>query len=196
MTFFRDTDFPTISIPGIDPQDIEQEAELLRLEGKTPNKSIIKKRLQGDNPDLTYDFTEELNGSKPNWRTYNPDPDAIKQLAKWALRQSDEIRDEIFEFIDNPTDKRVDEIIKKLIDLSILSEAALEEHRSTLRHKGSIADMLLRELSATGPRTEEELYSLEATIQSKRPRAAIRQTLRRLVKTEKVKLENDTYRII
>ena len=117
-------------------------------------------------------------------------------MAKWALTQSDEVRDEILDFIENPTNDRVDEILKRLVDLSVLSEEAIEAHRSTLRPKGSIADMVLRELSATGPRTKQELYQIEANLTSKRPRAAIRQTLRRLVKQGQVEKHNDTYRII
>ena len=163
--------------------DIHQTGELLKLQGKTPNHSLIRTKLSNEGL-LTYDFLEELppQAEPICWADHNPDPEIVFQLANWALQQSAEIREKILDFLDYPTDQQADQIIEFLSDQGLLPEPSPPLHREQ-----SLADIIYHELETRKQMTIEQIYELEYVICSKRPRAAIRQALRRLLDKESIK---------
>ena len=157
--------------------DLEQEARLqLLTTAIVASKLWLTKRFES-NCWLLYSSDLELprNAEPVEWADHNPDPEIIYELAKWALHQSEIIQNQVYDFLDNPSDQKADHLIK---ELNLKEPEKLPQP--------SLAGIILREL-LRGPKTIDQLYELEELIIAKRPRAAIRQALRRL------EIENKVY---
>lgn len=165
--------------PLVEDDDINQEAELLKLFGKKPNKTIIYRRLQGAQT-LTYDFTSEIEAEEPDWPSHLPDPQIIEDLANWSLQQSSAIQNRMWAFLEDPTDEKVDQILEELVELSLITKAMLPPTKEV-----SLETLILNELKHND-RSIEELYEFRSFIHSNRPEAAIRQAVRRLTRKGKI----------
>lgn len=160
--------------------DLQQQAELLRLEGKTPNMGILRKRML--HQEETFD--DVPFGAQGLWEEPGYDHSVTEKLVDWALAQSLEIADRIFEFLEEPTE----EDLPKLI--SFLGKSGVTIHKASAP-KISSASILLKAL-AIRPQEPEELVKIIRSLNpSKRPEALVRQFLRRYQKSGVIKVEAD-----
>jgi hypothetical protein len=166
--------------------DIHQTGKILELEGKKPNHSLIRMKFEAEGL-ATYDFLTELPGNvEPiSWADHNPEPEVVMQIASWALHQSVEIRNQIFEFLESPSDPEATKIINALVKLGVI-----EAPTPTRRREVPLSDFILKELDRKRYLSIDDIYELEYLITSKRPRAALRQALRRLINTNRVMEDN------
>ncbi len=173
--------------PPILKDDVDQEMELLRLEGKVPNRSIIlKKMLRYDA--LLYDFSNPAIDSCdvlwPGNSESQANLEAIEILVDWALTQSDQISKLIFDFLSD--DITIDDVMKELKDHRIVRSTKTSEYQP----RTTLTEVILNHLDEH----EMSIYSLydlgrNFLHNSRRPEAAVRQILRRLIQREVVKKE-------
>lgn len=188
--------------PYVDHEDVEQEYQLLMLEYQnnplqgtdTPSRDIIRKRLQGR-------MSESLVGEIPIHATAL-DPgagdemerrvEAAAQLVEWSFSQPEEAQNIIIAFLEDPTEHMLTITINRLVKKGYIEQP---EEPSDDRPTASLADLLRRQIEQAGTITLQELYEL-ARVQhvSKRPNAAVRQTVRRFERQKLVTrdLDNET----
>ena len=174
--------------PYVDQEDVEQEYQLLMLEyqnnplrgTETPSRDIIRKRLQGR-------MSESLVGEIPIHATAM-DPgggdelerrvEAASRIIEWSFSQPEEAQNIVIAFLEEPTEHMLTITINRLV-----SKGYIDPVTYTPEPSGSLAELLKRQIEQAGTMSFEELYEL-ARIQhvSKRPNAAVRQTLRRFEK--------------
>lgn len=158
-------------LPRVPREDVDQEAELLRLQGINPHKGLIYKRMaQGEAV-----FDDVPMGASLLWSDDPyPDPEVTEQLVHWALQQSEEIAAVVFDFLDNPSDEAVDVTTKQLASLGI------DVYKAKKRKPKALTQIIL-ELLERKSYEVEELNEVARSLQpSSRPEAAVRQILRRL----------------
>lgn len=175
-----------LDLPPVSSDDLEQEAALLRLQGvQNPSKRLIHKRLSR----AEGIFSEIPLGSAPLWSEEPvPDRNVTEALVDWALQQSDEISDIVFNFLDHPEDQDLDEVIASLKTLGVEIYSFKRKKQSTPR---SLTQIIIAELKKH-PQTTQALYELARNIQpTRRPEAAVRQILRRLDKSGEVTVSGD-----
>ncbi len=163
-----------LDLPGIDHQDVLQEAELLRLQGKIPNLRIIRKRLSRGV--LLYDLPPE--DAQP-FEESPYDPEVTEALIDWALQQTEKIQERIFLFLEEPTHEAVPSLLiflrRQNIPLNLIDTAPT----------GSLSKLLMRTLHE--PQYLDDLYELARRSHvSERPEAAVRQFIRRAQKEGKI----------
>lgn len=171
----------------VSKDDIEQEAALLRLMGKTPNKALIYKRLSRQEAI----FDEVPVGASLLWDDDpHTDPAVTEALVDWALQQTDAVAGLIFEFLEEPTDEAMAEVLKNL-------KAQGVEIFQPDTHKEKSLTQVILDLLKTRPHTIQELYDVSRSIQpSNRPEAAVRQILRRLTKHSQISIKGDLVKLI
>lgn len=171
----------TFIIPQVDQEDVLQEGQILKLLGKTPNHSIIRKRMGSTLP--VFDFSTELplSAEPIPWRDYNPDPEVILLLADWALDQSADIQNRIFDFLESPSSREADQLIEELIRRGLAEETPKEKRKEL-----PLRELILKELKRRTSMTLDEILELSYLIISKRPAAALRTALRRLINSDLV----------
>lgn len=163
-----------LDLPGIDHQDVLQEAELLRLQGKIPNLRIIRKRLSRGV--LIYDQPPE--DAQP-FQESSYDPEVTDALIDWALQQTEKIQERIFLFLEEPKHEAVPSLLiflrRQNIPLNLVDSAPT----------GSLSKLLMRTLQK--PQTLETLYEIaRSSHTAERPEAAVRQFIRRAKKEGKI----------
>lgn len=172
------------NLPRVQSEDIEQEAALLILQGKTPSRTLIYKRLsRGDAI-----FDEIPQGSTLLFSD-NPVPDenVTRQLVEWALEQEERTQQLIFDFLDDPSDEALPGL------LSQLDKQGVQLYSREIKREKSLTQVILDEITKA-PRTIEELYELGRQVHvSRRPEAAVRQVLRRLTEQRILSLEKGLY---
>ena len=153
---------PILQLPQVDREDVEQEAALLRLQGITPNKAILAKRLQPHELTFSGDLEEALPLISPR---IIPSTDTIEAIVDWALTQSSSVQSTIWDFFQDPED-RIDATLK-----------ALHLQETYINKKIPMTKLLLQAL----PCTKEALVEVvvQASPNTKRPEASVRQFLRR-----------------
>lgn len=185
MTTGTDRD-QILSAPRVDPDDIEQEYQLLLLQGKKPSRRILFHRaLRYES--LLFDFTAELSGaSEISWaESPIPSAEVYERLTSWALAQSEVIQNSVFDFLEEPSEDKLNRLFKDL---------RIKEPEQPKPNKTSLSDAILN--YCTEPRSLPELYQLSRRlIFSERPEAAVRQTVRRLLKNGKLERSANVYRI-
>ena len=155
-------DLPTLQLPTVDAGDIEQEAALLRLQGITPSKLILRKRLQPT--ELT--FSGDLIDASPlNFARVIPSQETLESIIDWARPQAAPVQDLIWQFLEDP-EANLESTLKKLK----LTPA-----------KASSSTPLATILMNALPATKEDLSQLVAQVSptTKRPEATVRQFIRR-----------------
>lgn len=162
-------------LPYVDPDDITQEAELLRLQGKIPSRKLIQLRLAQDHI-LSFSrlgFIEE-DVNLP-WGSTRINVQAIEDLTVWALTQATDVQKAIWTFLESPNpEEALVETLTTLQDLNI--QLHLPKEKPT---KSSLAEVMMRSL----PATKEELITIATDlITTKRPDSTVRQFLRRKIK--------------
>lgn len=178
----------------VDPQDINQEIELLKLEGiKNPSRSLIERRMKNHQPLLFGITTESFINEPLPWQTRSiTSLEDTSALTEWALSKSDRIQDLILNFLEEPKEDEVDQIISQL------EKEGIEIHRSISIKEIPLWKQLLDQIQDRGFCTISELYEYGRSYItfSKRPEAAVRQAIRRLLKAGLIiKEEQDVYSI-
>lgn len=178
--------------PPLDDDDLHQEAEVLRLLGKTPNLSILRKKMKR-NPAFLHPFDQDIPTAVPLELLTDPVPslDVIERLTTWAMDQSADIAEMIYQFLEDPRDEVLSDVI------SSLTKRGTIEKTEALRPKKplSVVSMVLQYLESRFYCTKEELYEYVRSIHvSERPEATTRQLIRRLLKEQKIKeISNGVY---
>jgi hypothetical protein len=161
-------------------EDIKQEAELLKLRGKTPSLRILRKKFNRFEA-LLAGMDEDLKGAEPPPWDLAPMPpqEVIDQLIDWAMNQSEVISMIIFDFLEEPSDESLTTTI------SILKENGVDLFTKKVVRK-SLTTIIIEAINQE-PRDIYDLYELaRKELQSERPEAAVRQILRRLQRAGQV----------
>lgn len=155
----------------MDNEDLQQEAQLLRLQGITPNLSLLRKRMAHE-----MDTFDELPfGAAPIFDEPGYDYSVTEQLVTWALEQSIEISDRVLEFLEDPSEEELPDL------LSYLKDSGVKIHK-VKKNTQSASQVLLRALKVR-PHDPGELVEIIRSINpSRRPEALVRQFLRRYQK--------------
>ena len=170
--------------PFISPEDINQQAELLKLEGKVPHRGIIKKNMLNDIPELSFSNSLPLS-AKPVYSP--PEPISASNYEKLLdyLLNTEIPESIIYNFFENPDDK---DALKKL--LSALYRKGLltkKEWESTKPKRKFLETLILEWLQRTGEKTLEEIVEYVTSIHpSKRPASAARTAIKQLIKANKI----------
>lgn len=165
-------DLPVIQRASVEREDINQEAELLRLSGITPNKRIIRARLAGQSRELLCNFAPE-EATPLGYLTQRPIPptEVFEQLIDWTLAQTEDIQAALFNFFEDP-EENIDQTLQFLQDAAIIDRISLDTPKTT-----SLAEIMRAAL----PATKESLSTLirQVSPTTERPEATVRQFLRR-----------------
>lgn len=172
-------------------EDIAQEAELLKLEGKVPHRGIIEKRLFNDVPELLFDFWIPSSAKVVNTSKLILSTDDYTRLVEYLYSTSIDI-DIIGNFLDNPNDKETLKILVTALKKGKYMSA--EQWSNTLPKPKSIRVLLLEKIKLEKEITIEFLliyiYSMHT---SKRPKEAVRISLNRLIQDKQIKEKNGKY---
>jgi hypothetical protein len=164
----------------LDPEDVKQEAALLRLQGKNPKLSLLRKRM--DHQEGTFD--EVPFGASSLWEDPGYDQSVTDRLVEWALSQSLDIADRIFEFLEAPSDEDLPPLFKYLVRSGI----TLYQPKSSTQ---SSAQILLSALRVRPHDPDELVQIIRSLYPSKRPEALVRQFLRRYQKSGILRVVED-----
>lgn len=167
----QDQSLPVLQLAAVTKEDIDQEAALLRLQGITPNKRIIRSRLLGQSRHLLYNTApEDATPLAYLVQTPTASDEAIERLIDWTLQQVAPVQEMLWRFITNPET----ELEATLV---FLQEHQLASTTRTPSTAVSISQILRDAL----PATKEELYTLVRALspETERPEATVRQWLRR-----------------
>lgn len=166
----------------LDPEDLKQEAELLRLQGITPRMSLLRKRML--HQEETFD--EVPFGSSSLWEEPGYDQSVTEKLVTWALSQSLDIADRILLFLEQPEEQELPSLFR------FLRKAGVTLHESKPTTQSS-SQILLSALKVR-PHDPDELVQIVRSLNpSKRPEALVRQFLRRYQKSGIIKVEDKVY---
>lgn len=187
-------------LPHISKDDIDQEIELLKLETgiERVSRSIIIKKLRKQERAVLSSFDMEIDFT-PLWQESSftvAQLQAIEQILDWASHQNDLIQAEVFRFLDEPSHDNLREIINLLVDNGIINRTSRrravkvkQQHRRSF----SLTQLIIKALK-TRSYMIDDLYELARQNSSaERPEAAVRQTLRRLVRKGYVIQTGDIY---
>lgn len=177
-----------IQSPVIDRDDINQEAELLKLEGViNPSKSLIAKRLANQQPASL--FQGEIGSiARPLEVSPGVNIIALERLVQWSIVQSERIQQAVTAYLDDPNDEVFGRTIKILQEEGIIK---IEPKPPANAFSFSAALIRLLEREPKGLEIHD-LYTWARGIHSaKRPEATVRQTLRRLVGNNTLMLTED-----
>ena len=181
-------DLQELILSHLDEDDIQQEIELRKLEGKDRvSRKIIIQQMIRENTDLHFANSQDLpdDALAVSKGSPQPDPGTLKALVDWSIDQPEEIQAMVFGFLDDPTDEKLKELTKWL------KAHGVEITKLEKPPRGSFADLLRRHLAAVGESSMEELYQLARnTHTTERPEATTRQLVRRLLKAGE--LQEDT----
>lgn len=181
--FNQPSDTVDLDLPPVLRDDVDQEVALLKLQGKTPRRSFIARRMSHQ-PAI---FGDDVPvGATPLWAGEPlPDPAVTDQLIDWAFTQSEAIASATFDFLEYPTDEGLEEL------LVVLQGEGFELFTMKAPKERSLTQTVLS-LLRSGPLPVEELYRvIRETYSSARPEAAVRQVLRRLSRAGTITLEAD-----
>jgi hypothetical protein len=157
-----------LSIPDYD--DVNQEAELLKLQGIVPNKRIIRQRLALQAPELLFNLGPDE--AEPIYHQHpTPSLETMEQLIDWTLQQAGPVQEQLFRFLDDP-EAQIDETLR-----------FLEQHEviRPIRPSEDVRIPLAEIMRNSLPRSRGELATLikEVSPSTRRPEATVRQFLRR-----------------
>ena len=167
----------------IDRDDIDQEMALLRLMGLKPNRRIVTAKLSLNAEALFQGDPGNIASTIVNRSL--PPVEVVQRLIEWSIDQSDDIGKLILDFLAEPDDDRLDEVIDQLKSTGIIRGKVVSSGR------GLLSETLTIYLSER-PRSKDELYEYARVIHSaKRPEAAVRQYLRRALKQGQLRLSSE-----
>lgn len=174
----------------VEVEDILQESELIKLQGKKPNKGLITQKLNRVAYDHTniddfipptdegYEVGDYLEQhvipdvSKPNWLI------AQEKLVDWALDQTQQVQRAIAQFLENPIENY--ELTLQALILNDVIQSDEGELLDTLPMGPKISYVsILKKRVKSRPATKEELIEEMSRYPINRPATTVRQFLRR-----------------
>lgn len=173
----------------VENADVEQEVALLELQGFKVSRHIVRLRLAQENRGLVFQgdpgsMAEPIAVNRMAPRA------VVEQLIEWATEQDHDLARQVLDFIAEPDEELLNAIVLRLKRAKLVST-----DQPTDRPAGTLSAVLTTYIRQK-PRTKEELYDYARTLhQAERPEAAVRQFLRRAVRTNVLKLENELYSI-
>ena len=177
--------------PGsIDPRDVEQEASLLLLAGKTPHRGLIAKRMKREAGLLFSTDDDWSSGLSPvAYHDYNPPKpylETVDTLVHWALDQEEDIQEVMWNFLTEPSEEALKVTLKELSTRGV----HLHQPKKSPRVKGSYSTILMKYLSEQKKITKDQAielaYQYGFSKTSARPEALVRQTLRNFLRAGKI----------
>lgn len=184
--------------PVVTKEDIDQEMELLRLQGKNPSRAVVYRkfsRFEG----LLFDSigTPDIPGAEPVPWAGDPIPslEVMTQLVGWALEQSIQIQQAVLSFLEGRSNEK--ETLDQLISLGVISRSNRRYMKATRDFSYTMTDVILKKFEENGEVDIYDLYqSAREFLSSKRPEAAVRQIVRRLIRLGVIsKVGDHVYRI-
>lgn len=159
-------------LPGVSKEDIQQDMMLARYTGKRTSM----KRLQEEKA-IGYGV-HPIPDAIPIWSIVpRPDYRMIELLAEFMVQQEEGIKSQLLAYLEEPDEGRLKEVVRIL--------------GGTLEHRPApitLTQLILKSL----PATLDDLYQLaDKTHLSKKPKAAVRQNIRNLLKRREVAWEGD-----
>lgn len=166
----------------VTPEDIEQE-HAIRLWLKLPSSKRVLRAKFARKGEIC--FGEFPPGSQPLFQSESWEA-KVRLIANWADDQDEEIQQLVSDFLADPTEDLVDEII------SLLPSTMKIKKKKDRTRKKSLRDVLL-ETIRNEPQRQEDLYPIARAflIHSERPEAAARQTLRVLKRQGLIQITGD-----
>lgn len=173
-------DLPIVQMSPVLREDVNQEAELLKLQGITPNRRILALRMQ--QRELTFSGPLEDARPIPQLGPSQPTEDVLEALVDWTLEQISEVQAQMFEFLENPDDL-FDETISLLRGFELITGSQKPPKEL------AFADILRSNL----PATRQELYRMgrELLPTTRRPEATVRQWIRRMLRDDSIDVTDD-----
>jgi len=185
------------TMPVVSSEDVDQEVALLQLQGHPKvSRSIVYRRLQGQSREYLVGLLrgEDDEALSSNYRQVEPPPDplppteVLHKLFRWTFQQPEELQQAVFDFLDGHL--TFEEVVAKLRELGFSFPSLAP---TTQPKAASLAEVLLR----SAPLSHEDALQIARNLHpSKRPEAAARQALRRLVRNgslTKLQSEGTTY---
>lgn len=158
--------------------DILQELELLKLQGiPKASRYIVERKLKYQNREYFFDDHSLLNIEGPAFAPPTFSAEVYDRLVDWALSQSPEIARLILEFLDEPSEEYLKQVLKILKKSELLAiDYETPSQSITLTQK--ILDFIEEQAVIV----IEDLYEMARIFlyDSRRPEAAVRQVIRRL----------------
>ncbi len=160
----------------INKEDIEQEVAIRTWLGLKTSRRILWLKARRYREVLLDDFPSI---SIPVFHYEDHSTADREILREWAMTQPQALRDMTLKFLESPDDLQADAIINLLPN-------RLKEKKGSIRHrerKTSLTDLILNSLK-NSEQTKDDLYNMARSflISSRRPEAAVRQTLRVLTR--------------
>lgn len=174
-----------LSPPSIPDEDLDQEKELLHLEGKEMiSRQVLKKKWMSRNPEPSFHTLSEST-SFENPFVPSVSYEAISKLLDWSMTQPEKIRELIWEFLDDP-EKHLETTLQLLKEMGVV-----KRKRPRITHHANIKELILRNL----PSTKDQLIDLvsQASPNTKRPAATVRQFIRRHQSRGQLHIDQDGY---
>jgi hypothetical protein len=180
----------TFIYPTVLREDLDQEIELLKLEGvKNPKRSLIYKRML-HKEQIFDEIPEGVIVQTLIDPTPESDPEVIERLVEFALDQEIELQTVILDFLDNPSEQSLQETLQKM---SLLGFELFELPEIP---KPKTLTQIISETLSKGALTLDELYGLARSLHpSKRPEAAVRTVLRKLLAQGVIYYDGSHYKI-
>jgi len=173
--------------------DRDQEIELLKLLGvQFPNKRLVKLRMLSRYPDLHFgdvDRLESAAGLQDPFGLPEPNPEAVRRLTELA-DEYDELAEPIYDFLYDPSDENFKICLRAAKRLGLIKTSRLPDPPV----KRTLIVMVVEYLRKHGPTPRETLITEVGFYHSsRRPAAAVRTTLRRLLSLEMIQLNGNIY---
>jgi len=149
-------------------EDLAQETALATLEGRRPPSRYHRVSSSQKSREYGYGLLPEDSAVSVFCPT-PPDPHVIETIIQWTMAQSRNIAVKVLNYLENPDDTLLQNI-REMVDCKV-------EIQAYGRSTSTLTDLILRAL----PASPEQLYALaRQEHRSRRPEAAVRQTLRNL----------------
>lgn len=164
----------TYLFPPNTPEDVEQDLHVARLEGRELRHS----RWHHSSVNSETGYGLNADGVGQVWpRPEGVDPDVTERLISWVIQQQMFVTLAVLEYLEDPTPDHLQHVLTLVTEVN-------QEARSERRRDPTLSSLLIRSL----PATRDQLYELARREHpSRRPEAAVRQTLRNLIKQGRVR---------
>lgn len=175
----------------IDPEDVEQQAHLLELEGKVPHKAIIAKEMLHNSPDLHYANWLPLNASEVAQEVVPMSASDYDTLILFFYSSPVDI-EILNNFLDNPEDETaLENLLNELYAHEIITKKQWDDSKPKAK---SIRVLILEKIIERGTMSKQEILEhISTLIISKRPAEAVRISIKRLLDSGKIKEVNGYY---
>lgn len=183
--FVRDNPFSKLIPVEIDSKDVDQEAELLKLEGKVPNRAIIAKRMSNGVPELLFADWLPVTADEVNQEIVPMSSQDYDTLVKtlYNLPIDEKI---ISDFLDNPENEvELNRLLEELYALNVISKRQWQKSKPQAM---SLRVLILIKIKERKKMSKTEIIKYVSAIHtSKRPAEAARISIKRLINSGDIK---------